>query len=678
MRAEQHLDIMERLHRLLPWLGPLLLLPGFALYPLLRQLPSGRVGDLLILGLLCWGIAALLRRFTGLATASAAALLWLLPLILLAGVVPVLSTALMAMACLALGSWLFPRQPPALQLLGGLMLLAGTVGWLLLLPIHHRWVYLPVFLLLIGLRRQALHAALKDQLDHWNRAVAASPGTATLSVLVVGLASAGSWLPTLQYDDLAYHLRLPWQLMQQAAYVPAPQYQVWALAPWASDVLHAIPQLIAQQEARGAVSALWLLLMAAGVWRLASILGSTTRAAWLAVALACSLPLTTGLATSMQTEPLTAAVLAWMAVLIASPQTPRDGFWWLLAMLAGGLAAMKLTAGAMAALLVCWALLRHRWPRPLSIVGVLLLALAVAGSSYAFAAWLTGNPVLPLFNGVFQSSYFAPVNFADDRWHQGFGLGLDLLWKMTFDSGRYLESHAGAAGFALVALAGLWLLALLQTRTRAAAVACTAVLLLPLLPMQYLRYAYPGMVLLCAVLAAAAPDRRPVYWLLIATCVLNFAYMANGNWMLRSGGVKHSLAALGNEAPLQERFAPERLLADAIRRSGDAHGTVLLLSSSDPFAAEFGSRGRTISWYAPTLQAAAVAATDDPSGEAWAELLRAEDVQHLIVRDDGMTPALQHALQQMHGVQRASVRGRSWWELPAASKADAGTPAQAH
>lgn len=46
--------IMERLQRLLPWLGPLLLLTGLVLYPVLQQLPSGRFGELLLLGLLCW------------------------------------------------------------------------------------------------------------------------------------------------------------------------------------------------------------------------------------------------------------------------------------------------------------------------------------------------------------------------------------------------------------------------------------------------------------------------------------------------------------------------------------------------------------------------------------------------------------------------------------------------
>lgn len=36
-------------------------------------------------------------------------------------------------------------------------------------------------------------------------------------------------------------------------YRPDPRVQVWALAPWATDVLQAVPQVMSGQEARGPV-----------------------------------------------------------------------------------------------------------------------------------------------------------------------------------------------------------------------------------------------------------------------------------------------------------------------------------------------------------------------------------------------------------------------------------------
>ena len=637
---------------------------GLAVSPVLRQMPHGRFGELILIALSGWGIALAVRRSTGWNTASVLAGLWLLPMMLFAGVGPFFAVMVLALASAALGGWAFARQPLPVQVLAGSLVLAGVLGWLLQVPLHHRWVLLPLLLGLIGLRQRALRDALCQARVRWGANVAAAPRMATFAMLVVGLAATGSWIPTLQYDDLTYHLGLPWQLMEQAVYQPSPELQLWALAPWGSDVLHAVPQVLAQAEARGAVNALWLLLMATGVHGFAARLGASAARCWLAVALAASLPLTAGLATSMQTEPLAAAALAWMAALIAGPRERSLHFWLLLAVLAGGLAAVKLPAAAMAAVLVLWALVRHRWPSLPGIALVLGVAALIGGASYAQAAWLTGNPVLPLFNGVFQSPVMAPVNFADTRWQAGFGSGFDLLWRMTFDSPRYFESHHGAAGFVLVSGAGLWLLALLRRRTRAAALASTVVLLLPLLPVQYLRYAYPGIVLLCAVMAAAAPSRRSMHVLLIATCVLNVAYMANGNWMLRGGAVKDTVRSGGDAAPLMVQFAPERSLIAALRTAGATEGNVLLLDRTDAFAAELGRRGRTVSWYSPRLEAAATRADAEPTGSAWSALLQKEGIVHVIVREDTITPPQAAALQHLGATRRLAIGGREWWSLP--------------
>lgn len=78
-----------------------------------------------------------------------------------------------------------------------------------------------------------------------------------------------------------------------------------------------------------------------------------------------------------------------------------------------------------------------------------------------------------------------------------------MLWNITFDTDQYLETFDGGGGFLLVALAGTWLLSFFRPQTRPAALLATSVLLLPLVPIQYLRYAYPGLVLLAIVLVTA-------------------------------------------------------------------------------------------------------------------------------------------------------------------------------
>jgi hypothetical protein len=644
-------------------LGPALLLAGFFSHRLWTQWPTGRFGELVVVALTVLGLATLAARWSPWSRATLIAVTWLLLLMFFAGVVPVLATTIFFLAAAALGGLMFPQRPLSLQTLLAAMVMAGVVGWLLPLPIHHVWVYLPLCLMLIAWRREALRIALLASAMHWREAIANTPRTAIFAVTVVGLATTAAWLPTMQYDDLTYHLRLPWQLQEQGFYMPAPQFQIWALAPWASDVLQALPQLIGGQEARGPVNVIWLIMLAAGLWEFSKQLGASATSRWLAIALVASLPLTAAQTASMQTELLTATALVWMAALIAGPRDGRLRFWLALAVLAGGLAAMKLVAAAIGGLVLVWALIRHPWPSPTRILVIFVAGLGVAGSSYLYAWVITGNPLLPLFNSWFKSPYMTTADFNDARWHSGFGW--DLLWKMTFDTDRYLEAYKGAAGFVLVALCGIWLLSLLQRRTRAAALIATGILLLPLIPLQYLRYAYPGLVLLCAVIAAAgtaASQRNHLYWLLSAVCLLNLSFQANGNWMLHNGALKATIRSAGRDAPLTTRFAPERTLAAAIRSSGDP-GNVLLLDVGNPMFAEFGSRGRTVSWYSPTLHDAALQAERDPTGQAWSVLIREQDVHHVVLRTSSVTPAQRQALKMLNATHRQTAAEAEWWDV---------------
>lgn len=656
--------VVQRVERALIWLGPVAVIAGLASRRLWEQWPSGRLGDLLILGLAAWGFSWITARIARLPQATGVALFWLLLLLVLAGPLPVMATGLLVLAALAVGGMLLNSGPAVLQGLLGMLVVAGVAGWLLPLPIHHSWVYLLLCATLAAWRWRSWRQALAIARAGWNESIAVAPRIATFCVIVIGLAAVSCWLPTLQYDDLAYHLRLPWQLQEQGFYAPAPQYQVWALAPWLSDVVHAIAQLMSGAEARGAINAFWLLVLAGGLWRLAAHLGASVPARWLAAAVAISLPMTTALAGGMQTELPTAAALAWLFALVAGPRDGGLRFWLALAVLAGGLMAIKTTSGAMAAIPLLWALCRHPWPSLPRILLVLAAGLLVAGSSYVYGQLLAGNPVLPLFNAWFKSPYFTPTNFFDARWQTGFGPM--LFWDTSFDTDRFVEAYDGGGGFLLIALAGPWLLSLVHRNTRVAALAATAVLLLPLIPLQYLRYAYPGQVVLGAILVTTlfAVDVRRAGWLAIGLCVLHLAFQANGHWMLRYGAIKQTVKAAGRDAPLFKRYAPERLLAAEIHRAGGPVGNVLVLDTSQAFFAEFGTRGRTVSWYSPPLSAAAATAGQDASGEAWAALLRREHISDVILRSETATPAQRKALQIVGATRKASVEATEWWMLP--------------
>lgn len=651
----------ERWQVALLWAGLALCAFGIFRYRLWEQWHSGRFGELLLLSLLAWGLAWPLRRFAHWSWATALALPWCLALVLFAGVVPVMSTLALATTALALGGLLDARASPALQITCGLALLGAVLGWLLPLPVHFRWSYLGLGLLLAGLRRKQLLECARSLREGWTQSVASAPRIAGLAVLALGLASTGTWLPTLQVDDLGYHLRLPWELLEQGRYSMDPETHVWALAPWLGDVLQAFPQVIAGEEARGPVNALWMLLTASGAWRLGKALGGDARANWAGVALYASLPLTASLAGSMQTETPTAALLVWLFVLIVGAQRRGLNCG---AVLVGGLLALKLAAAAAVIVLLPWAIWRHRNSlRLLPVLAAVAVSLALGASSYAYAWSIAGNPFLPLFNTYFHSPYFQAADFDDMRWHAGFNALLP--WHLTFDTGRYLEAFAGGGGFVLVALAGGWVLALVQRRTSLIAVMMAASIALPLIPMQYLRYVFPACVVLLPLLATTAfrADPRHAAWLLGGVCLLNFAFQANGHWMLRTGAVKETLLALGDDNASFRHYAPERILLAELRASPASTGNVLAMDPDSAWVAEMGARARTTSRYDPSLAAAATAADLDATGTAWLSLLQHEDVTEVLLRKKTLTEAQRNGLHQANATLRAEQGDAQWWSV---------------
>ena len=638
------------LQRRLVEAGLLACAAGLFIHRTWAELPAGRFGESLALALLWLGLAWVLRRVRAMRMADAVAIVGLLALVAMAGPLPVLATVLLAAGAMALGS-LFVRDA-ALAFVVGAGVVAGVVGWLLPLPVHRAWLYAPLLLALVFARRRVLADMARTSLAEWHASVHASPRVSAAGMLALGLASAGAWLPTMQYDDLAYHLGLPWQLLRNGRYALDTSMQVWALAPWAGDVLQGIAQVLARAEARGPLDAAWLLASAALVARIAGRLGAPVEFRWMAAALLATLPPVTALLGGMQTElPAMAAMLALLA--LATRDEPSG----LLAVgvLAGFLGGLKAMHPLAAIGLV--AIAAARTARGRGVVTPLpaaALALGIAASSYATAWRICGNPVLPLFNDVFLSPCFAPTAFNDARWQAL--PGLPLPWSMTFLTGRHLEAFDGGLGMLLIALAGAAFAALFDRRTRWPAVAGLLAVVLPMTVIAYARYVVPGIVVMLPVVVATLArlyTRRTALVMLAALCVFDLAYQANANWMLHTGAIKRAVGALGRDAPLFDRYVPERSLIDAIRRRWPDSR---VLDLGDASHAELAGNGLTTTWYAPVLHADALAADQDATGAVWARLLQAREVDFVLLRAKDATPARRAGLARA-GAHRAMTAG---------------------
>lgn len=651
--------------RALLFAGVALAVGGFAWHGMWRVLPWERFALSLLLALLAWALGWPLRRFAHWSLASSTALVWVLALVLFAGPAPVIGATALAATALAIGlPWLPPGTPARLAIAttGGLALIAGVGGWALSWPVHHQAVWGLLVLAVLVWQRRVLRNVAASAVREWQSAVASAPCWAGFAVMLLGLASTACWLPTMQVDDLAYHLGLPSQLLMYGEYRPDPAHQVWAFAPWAGDALQGFAAVLSGGDARGGVNALWLGLAAAAIWSAATGAGARPAERWACVALFASLPPLVWMAAGMQTElAATAATASLLAVIVGT----GTGRLWAGAVLFAILVALKGVHVLAALPLLAYAGWRHRHALPWRrMPAAILLVAVVGGSSYAFSWWHTGNPVLPLFNGYFESPFFPVENYRDPRWHTGFGPMLG--WNLVFDTDRYVEAWDGGLGLSLIALSGAWLAAMLDGRSRALALALAACFLLPLVPMQYARYAYPGLMLLVVAMlphGQARFGRRTFVWIVVASCMINLALQANASWLHHSSALKRVIRSAGNPAEVFPYYVPERTLLQRIPEDDD--GMVLATNPSRAYIAELGGRGRGVLDHDPRLKAARAEAETDPSGARWRALLGEHDIRWVLVTPATASPALQSAVRQI-GVRVAAVGDAELWRVDGA------------
>jgi hypothetical protein len=280
-----------------------------------------------------------------------------------------------------------------------------------------------------------------------------------------------------------------------------------------------------------------------------------------------------------------------------------------------------------------------------------------------------------LFNDLFRAPLMPAQQLYDPRWHAGFSLALP--WSMTFATERYLEARSGGFGFVLVAFGGAWLLALYRPRTRAIALVATLVMALPLLAIQYARYAFPGMVLLLAPMFAAgewAVGARRFGALAVAVCLLDLAFQANAGWSMMTVQRRRLLTHAGDPTAVLRLFAPERVLIGKLKTLDRGDSIVLALDPTAPNVAELGPRGRNLAWYAPALEQARLAAEADASGGRWQALIEHSQARWLLLRPEHLSAAQRAALTSLRAERVDAVGEAELWSVGPVSATSPAAP----
>lgn len=659
--------VTSRSNRWQEWailLGVLLFAVSFTHERFWTALPATHAIEILKIASLAIVLAALVRKVARLTMATVLLLVFLVPLTCFVGMLPLLATILLAIAALALGRRIGGKEcGPGVAVIAGLGVIAGTVAWALPFPLHHPLVYLVILAATAVPLHREVALVVRESLAAWREAVEAAPVASGYSVLFIGLASIGSWIPTVQFDDLAFHLGLPSQLVALGYYRLDAHSQIWALAPWLGDVVQAIPQVLGGSEARGAVDALWFVAAAVMAFQFMGALGVPPGMCWLSTALLGSQPLLAALLGGMQAElPATAVTLALVVVVVRGQGIPPTRVACLFGILAGLMLGLKIGFVAIVVPLATWLLwnMRGRCSAK-GIAAVIALICFIGGSSYAYAHAVTGNPLAPLLNGVFHSQYFSFDNLSDSRWSAA--VDWTLPWQLTFHTQRYSESWDGMAGFALLGLLGAIPVAVATPRLRWPAACAIVAAVAALSAVHYFRYAFPALsilLLVCTAAVSASASLRVSTWLLGSLIVLNLAYQGTSVWTLHDGAIAQQAAFMSN-TPVLQAFAPERLLIAEIRRS-EPDANVVLCSRDSPFGAELAGRGFVVSWYDPELLGASVAADDDTSGAGWQSIFQRTEAQFAIASEAAMSAGLRAALADAHLVRRIGLA--QLWRLP--------------
>lgn len=591
-------------------------------------------------GCLLGGIR-LARHTLRLHSLIAAGLITILALAHFCGLGTVAATLLLMLTASALGSLMLPREKPDLlaSLIAGMGLLAGVSAWLLPFPVFTTASLLIVCTGVILWRRQSLLEQIRSAQAALAEVSAAAPAPTLWLVIVLALAAMPVWLPTLMADDLAYHLQLPLQLARDGYYRFDVGSQVWSLAPMHGDVLHAWVRVLGGGESTGPLNLFWLACTGAAVFRLGSGMGLNTPLACLGAMLYLSLPLSGGLAQGMQTEIPSAAIAAILAVLVqSSGDRPDLRRLLLLLTLAGFLLGLKVLNGVLVAPLALWQLWRWRQHLPWRHLPVAAISLwVVGGASYTYAWLLTGNPILPLYNGLFASPWYPATNFHDATWSQG--VHWDLLWKLTFNTPAYFEGRPGAGGLALLALAGGSVTGLINPRSRPLLLVGLVAWLTPLFLIQYLRYAHPALALLLPALLAGLADTaslRPLMTAAATLVVMQLSLQSTASWILWGKSVPHLIRH--GKAEVIRRISPEVAIAQRTLSLLNEHDRILISSSNAAHRAPFGSQAFVTNWYDFQNQNLKLSSTD---GRGWAAVAASTGATYLLQRTDETDSSLQ-------------------------------------
>jgi hypothetical protein len=505
--------------------------------------------------------------------------------------------------------WVTKRAPNAVFALAhvviGLAIGLAVFGATIHFPVNSQPLYIGILVLPVVATVRVLSARWTDNpLPGW--CTTAPPSrrffVMAAALLFIGFIGRFALIPSLGYDDNLLHYRM-WTLVSAHGYYRIElDSSIWSVAPFAVDLLHTVVSVTAGADARAAMNLTLMVLLLHQIGLGLAGLGVRVTDRWLLITLFASTPMLANLLTTLQVE-IVLSVLAVAGANIVSRTTARtaDEDSLAIAALAALCAATKLPGAVLGVCLLLAMFLRLRSTapayRPFAVLGkprsivVVCVFSFLALHSYGAALHLTGNPLFPLYNAVFESPLMAAVNFSDTRWITGFSPA--SYWAAFFHTDRYFESQRLVAGFQyLVLLPPAFVLVLISRRREAMG------WLLPILGFgiamfaatQYWRYLFPafalGSVIIAELLRRTSDNpgaTRTIQALAMLCIVANFFFLPGVSWLFNTR--VNSLLGDAGRVSMTTAIAPERIINDYLNTQGVK--TPVLFDIERPFGATY-------------------------------------------------------------------------------------------
>lgn len=468
---------------------------------------------------------------------------------------PLLVTIWFAGASSTLGCWLLGKLKidGATWLncfLVGVGVYGTAAGLLAHFPVNYPGVYGAALALPLVLGWRMVVAESKSFLACVNKNNPVGFGLNALDVAIAVVALVYfvvALMPEVGFDSLAMHLFIPGHLSLRHQWGFDASTYVWAVMPMLGDWIFSIGYMLADEPAARLINVGFIFVLGRLVRDIVMWAGGSAVGARWAVLIFLSTPLAFTEGSSLYIESVWASfVIGGVLAILSSCSTsgkpklelPIAGI-----LLGCALAAKAVTFTALPGLLLLLAWRYKTWYKAAGLPRLVLglsLFLAIGVIPYATAWWLAGNPVFPLYNKIFQSPYYiTSENFYNPLYT--LGITWDVIYSMTFESGKYLEASAGASGFQWLLLFIPAVITLITfKRLRAIAVLLIGILSFVMVfnSQSYLRYAFPSLIILIAAagvalgsaLSARSPSRHLWSVAAVITVALNLLFLNAGGF----------------------------------------------------------------------------------------------------------------------------------------------------